>query len=123
MAKFDYVKARGVAEKLINKFGDDGSFILAGNGSGGYDDFGNVIPPEPDAVFSGTITPLLSYKQMEVDGSRILATDTYVYFHSDNEPPIDSKTTINGDEYRLINIKKLGSVDGVNVYRKMQLRK
>ena len=123
MSKFDYVKARGVAEKLINKFGADGSFILAGTSEGGYDGFGNAIPPEPDAVFPGEISPLLSYKQMEVDGSRILTTDTYVYFHSDNEPPIDSKITINGDEYRLINIKKLGSVDGVNVYRKMQLRR
>lgn len=123
MAAFDYVKARSVAKGLIEKFGQAGAFTKEGGGAGGYDDFGNVIPPEPDTVISGAVTPLLSYKQQEIDGEQIKSTDSYVFFHSEAEPPIGAKTVLNGDEYRVVDIKKLDSVDSVNVYRKLQLRR
>lgn len=123
MAAFDYVKARSVAKGLIEKFGQAGQFIAAGSGGGGYDSSGNVIPTEPDVAIDGIVTPLLSYKQMEVDGAQVLATDSYVFFHSEEEPPIDSKITINGGKYRAINISKLDSVDGIRVYTKIQLRR
>lgn len=123
MAKFNYDKARQVAESLIDKFGQPGSFTKEGGGAGGYDDFGNVIPPEPDTVFEGTVTPLLSYKQQEIDGEQIKSTDSYVFFHSEVEPSIGAKSTINGNEYRVVNVKKLDSVDDINVYRKLQLRR
>lgn len=123
MAKFDYDKARQVAKGLIDKFGQPGSFTKEGGGAGGYDDFGNVIPSEPDTVISGIVTPLLSYKQQEVDGEQIKSTDSYVFFHSEVEPPIGVKSTLNGNEYRVVNVKKLDSVDDVSVYRKLQLRR
>ena len=123
MASFDYVKARSVAKGLIEKFGEAGQFIVAGSGSGGYDSSGNIIPAEPDVVIDGLVTPPLSYKQMEVDGNQVLATDSYVFFHSEEEPPIDSKITINGGKYRAIDISKLDSVSGIRVYTKIQLRR
>lgn len=123
MTKFDYGKARRVAKGLIDKFGQAGSFTKEGGGAGGYDDFGNVILPEPDTVISGIVTPLLSYKQQEIDGEQIKSTDSYVFFHSEAEPPIGAKAVMNGSEYRVVNVKKLDSVDDVNVYRKLQLRR
>ena len=120
---FDYAKARLVAKSLIEKFGQAGTFTVKGSGGGGYDENGNPIAPQPDVVINGTVTPLLKYKQHEVDGERILSTDSYVYFHSDDEPPIDSVTTINGSKYIVKNIMKLDSVNNISVYRKIQLRR
>ena len=123
MAAFDYVKARSVAKGLIEKFGQAGKFIIAGSDGGGYDSSGNVIPAKPAVIIDGLVTPLLSYKQMEVDGTQVLATDSYVFFHSEEEPPIDSKITINGGKYRAVDISKLDSVSGIRVYTKIQLRR
>lgn len=121
--KFDYSKAREVAAKLIDKFGAPSTFVVAGQNAGGYDDFGNVIAPSSDTVINGTITPLLSYKQAEINGETIQQGDGYVFFHSDTAPPIDSKTTINGLVYRAVWVEQLSSVGGVNVLRKVQLRR
>ena len=120
---FDYAKARLVAKSLIEKFGQAGTFTVKGSGGGGYDENGNPVAPQPDVVINGTVTPLLSYKQQEIDGERILSTDSYVFAHSDIEPPIDSVITINGSKYIVKNIMKLDSVDNINVYRKIQLRR
>lgn len=122
MAAFDYVRARSIAKGLIEKFGQAGEFIIEGS-EGGTDKWGDPIPDKPNAVIPGTVTPLLSYKKMEVDGEQILATDSYVFFYCDEVPPIDSKATINSNEYRTINIERLDSVDGVNAYVKIQLRR
>lgn len=122
MAAFDYVKARSIAKGLIEKFGQAGEFIIKGI-KGGTDKWGDPIPDTPNVVIPGTVTPLLSYKKMEVDGEQILSTDSYVFFYSDEIPPIDSKVTINGNEYRAVNIVRLDSVAGVNVYVKIQLRR
>lgn len=122
MAAFDYVRARSIAKGLIEKFGQAGEFIIKGS-EGGMDKWGDPIPDTPSVVMPGTVTPLLSYKKVEVDGEQILATDSYVFFYCEDVPPIDSKTTINSNEYRAINIERLDSVDDVNVYVKIQLRR
>jgi hypothetical protein len=120
---FDYASARNDALEIINEFGASSSFVIAGTGSGGYDDLANVIPAQPDTIISGTITPLLSYKASEIDGETILQGDGYVFFHSDTAPPIDSKTTVNGLVYRAVRVESLDSIAGVNVFRKVQLRR
>ena len=124
--KFDYSNARNVAAKLIDKFGESGSFVAAGTGSGGYDDFGNTgntIVPSSYMVINGIITPLLSYKQSEIDGEAIQQGDGYVFFHSDTAPPVGATTTLNGLVYRAVWAESLDSVAGVNVFRKVQLRR
>lgn len=122
MAAFDYVKARAIAKGLIEKFGQAKEFIIEGS-KGGTDKWGDPIPDTPDTSTVGFVTPLLSYKKMEVDGEQILATDSYVFFHSDEIPPIDSKIAINSNKYRAVNIVRLDSVGGTNVYVKVQLRR
>lgn len=119
---FDYTGARQVAESIINEFGAAGSVVKKGT-KGGYDNSGNLTPDVPDVTITGIITPLLRFKQHEVDGQNILATDSYVFFHSDDAPTIGMQTTLNGDVYRVVDIKKLDSVGNVNVYRRLQLRK
>jgi len=42
---------------------------------------------------------------------------------STEEPEIDMIITINSDEYRVINFEALTSVDNINVYRQLQLRR
>lgn len=122
MATIDYSAKRATAERLITKFGDSGSFILKGI-SGGRDAFGNVTAVTDDVVIDGIITPLLSYDNAEIDGSMILSTDSYCYFHSDTAPEVGYTVTINSDEYRAESIERLDSIGGINVYVKVQLRK
>ena len=117
----DYNKSRALAEKLISKFGYAGEFSVKGEG-GGYNDDGTQKPSLPDTVISGTITPALSYRNNEIDGELIKATDGYVFFHSEDEPPIGATTIIDGATYRLMSIKKLTG-NSINVYRKLQIRR
>ena len=123
MARFDYGKMRALAQKLIDKFGGEAQFIKAGQ-QGGYDpDTGNQTPDTPPVTIDGLSTPLLSYKSSEIDGTVIKMGDGYVFFHSDIEPEIDMKITLNGDTFRAINLTKLTSVQGVKVVCKVQLRR
>lgn len=120
---FNYAEKRATAEKLITKFGGSGSFVVPGN-DGGFDpNTGDNIPAQPDVSIDGIITPALQFKQQEVDGETVQWGDAYVFFHSDNEPPIGALTTINGVTWRCVRVMELTSVDGVNVYRKVQIRK
>lgn len=121
MVAFNYENARLTATKLITKFGASGSFVVKGN-DGGYDDDGNVIASQPDTSISGIVTPLLQYKTNEVDGTTIKTGDSYVFFDG-AEVPINAVITLNGDTLRAVSNKELTSVGGVNVYRKIQLRK
>ncbi len=122
MSGFDYTRARDTAERLILKFGQSASVVIPGNASG-YDTSGNVIAPTADTVINGIITPLLSYRKSEIDGESILHSDSYVYFHSDTAPSVGARVTINSSLFRVVSIRELTSVAGVNVYRKLQLRK
>lgn len=120
---FDYAQARKNAQEIIGEFGAAGTFIISDASEGGYDDLGNPVPPQPAVTIEGIVTPLLRYKQHEIDGERILAIDNYVFFHSETVPQIDNKITINGNTYIAKSIVRLDSVDNINIYVKVQLRK
>ena len=68
------------------------------------------------------MTPILPFKQNEIDGKTIQTGDGYVFFHSDTAPTIGYLHTQNGDTWRAVNIMEMTSVDGVHVYCKVQLR-
>lgn len=122
MATLDYTSARITATRLITKFGETSTLTLPGT-NGGYDEFGNVIAATPDVEVTGTVTPLLDYKKDEIDGETIRREDAYVFFDTDGEPQIGMNITINSVKYTVMNVKKLQSVGGVNVYFKLQLRR
>lgn len=126
---FDYNKSRATAERLITKFGQSGEFVLSGD-TGGYDDFGNPLPAQPDVVISGIVTPLLDFgtdtkkASYESSGLNIIAGDKYCFFHSETAPEVGYEHTQNGVAYRMVAMmKELTSVDGINTFRKIQLRR
>lgn len=119
---FDYVKARATAEKLIAKFGQESTVIKKGV-TGGVDAFGDPIADTADTVINGTITPLLQYSASEIDGESIQRGDGYVMFHCDTKPEINMQVTLNGKTLRIIDVMTLDSVDDINIYAVLQLRK
>ena len=122
MSKQDYNKARATAERLITKFGAAGAVVIEGN-DGGWDNATmQPIAATPDVTIDGIVTPVMPYSSREIDGSTILPTDGFAYFHADSIPPIGATHTQNGKPYRVQGVKTLTSVDGVNVYSKLQVR-
>jgi len=121
MAKFDYVNAHAVAVKLITKFGQAGELVIKGNASGWLD--GKPVAAEPDTLIDCIVTPLLRYKQHEIDGEHVLSTDSYVFVEVATEPEIGMMITINSYTYRVVNLVTMTSVDDIRVYQRLQLRK
>ena len=125
MAKFDYSKSRQTAKNLINKFGLPGQFIKTGE-NGGFDEWGNPAGPSNDVVIDGIVTPLLPLSQDEIEriGENITEGDKMCFFHSEVAPDIGYLHTQNGIEWRVVAVlKEITSVDGVNVFRKLQMRR
>ena len=122
MAAFDYANANAVAARLITKFGQTGEVVKEGNDSG-WDSSGNATPATSGFVTNGIVTPLLQYKKFEIDGEHVLATDSYVFFDSSTAPEIGMMITINAQQFRVVNVTIMTSVDDIKVYLKMQLRK
>lgn len=121
---FDYDDAREIAKEIISDYGSPSSVIKKGS-TGGFDSGGNVSPASPDLSIEGIITPLVSYKTHEIDGKAIITGDAWAFFYteSDVEIKIDMQTTINGKTFSVKGIKSLSSVEDVNIYTKLQLRK
>lgn len=125
MASFNYEEARTDAEEIINDYGQAGQFIKKGT-TGGYDERMNPLPDQPDIVINGIVTPLLplSKDEAERSGSSIVDGDKMCFFHSDNAPEIGYQNTQNGVTWRMVSVlKEIASIDGVNVFRKFQMRK
>lgn len=121
--KTDFNSARALAERLISKSGEPASFVKSGS-TGGYDEYGDPLPDQPDIVIDGIVTPLFSFKTNEVDNENILASDSYVFFHSETAPEVGFEHTQNGKTYRMVSMmKEMTSVDGINVFRRIQLRR
>ena len=120
--KFDYEEAHADALELITIFGGDGQVIKEGNDSG-WDDSQNPIPIQSDTIINGTVSPKVDCKTAEIDGKNVLRGDAYVFFDSATSPEIGMMITLNNDKYRIVNLKVLDSLDGINVFRRLQLRR
>ena len=120
---FDYGEARETAEALIGEFGESATLAKPGTDAGYDPNTGDPIPSIPGSYVNGLVTPLLSYKSTEIDGELIQAGDSYCFFHSTEAPAIGMILTVNGLDWRVVSIVDLTSVDGVNVFRKLQLRR
>lgn len=124
MSKFDYDKARSTAEKLIDKFGGAGTVYSLGEG--GEDMFGNPIS-SPGFSIDGLASPLLPYgtsTQMTVyERDNVIAGDMFFFFHSDELVEFGMLFDANGYSWRVQSIKRLSSLDDVNVFQKVMLRK
>lgn len=124
MAAFDYNKAHSVAIALITKFGQGSQAVKKGNASGWDESTGDPIAATPDLVILGMVTPLLQYNQNEIDGESIKIGDSYVFFDAfDGNVEIDMMFTINGNQFRVVSMYRMVSVDNIKVFNKIQLRK
>ncbi len=121
---FDYTKARATAKKIISKFGQPSSLVKKGT-TGGYGVGGNIEADAPDITIDGIITPLVSYKTNEIDGESIIIGDAWAFFYTESivDIEVDMQATINGQTFSVKGIKRLSSVDDINLYTRLQFRK
>lgn len=120
---YDYAAARKLALKVITKYGAPGSVVKKGVSGGGFDNNGDPIPDSPDVTILGTVTPLVRFKTDEINGTTILEGDSWVFFHSETSPEIDMQITLNFETFRVAGLGKLTSVDDINIFRRLILRK
>ena len=118
---FDYAQAAIAASEIIAEFGEAGT-VYAPEISGNDPDTGLPMTPIAEVTLTGIITPKLRYKKDQIDGSNVLASDSFVFFDTTGEPLVGMLTQINSELLRVIAVDSIKSVGGVNVYHKLQLR-
>lgn len=126
---FDYGEARATAEAIIGEFGEAATLTKPWI-EAGYDPItGAPVPAVPSFDVEGLVTPLLEYDTQtrsgatETGGGTILSGDKFCFFHSTAAPEIGMVLTVNGKDWRVVSIVDLTSVGGVNVFRKLQMRR
>jgi hypothetical protein len=120
---YNYPASRKQAQRIISKFGAPGSVVKKGEPGGGFDVNGDPVAASPDVTLFGTVTPLVRFKTGEIDGTTILKGDSWVFFNSETSPEIDMQITLNFETFRIVDLEKLTSVDDINVFRRLTLRK
>lgn len=124
----DYTRLQGIADRLIANADDSEvkrSVYIPAIDGGGYDNSGNPLPSQPRVDIFGSASPLFSYKQDEIDGDVVLATDAYILFSPDDKSEvieIGMLYDVNGKTYRVQHEEGITSNGGVKVYQKLQLR-
>lgn len=128
VGKIDYSRLQGVADRLIGNSDTStaqASVYTPAQGGGGYDNNGNPLPASPRVDIFGSVTPVFSFKQDEIDGDIIKATDGYVFFTPDDKSEVIEIGMLfdaNGKTYRVQDIRGITSGDGIKVYQRLQLR-
>jgi len=117
---YNYTRARARSLRQIKKYGGANQ-VYSSPVSSGMDSSGDPIETPDQIVVDGFSTPLASYKAHEINDD-ILATDSWVYFDSDDVPAIDMLITVSGVEFRIHDISAIESPDGDLIVRKLQLR-
>jgi len=118
---FDYEQAAIDASEIIAEFGEAGT-VYAPAVSGDDPDTGLPMTSIAEVTLTGIITPKLKYKTSQIDGSNVLASDSFVFFDTTGEPIVGMLTQINSELLRVVAVDSLKSVGGVKVYHKLQLR-
>lgn len=118
---YDYLQGQTRALELLQFYGDAIQFVKKGT-TGGYDDSGNVLPPQSDLTLDGTATPLVMFKASEVDGKAVLMGDGYLYFQGVNEPQVGMQVTLHGTTYRVISSYPIKSISGTKLFDKVHVR-
>ena len=126
---FNYSEARATAEVIIGEFGESATLAKLGTDAGYDPNTGDPISSTPSSYVDGVVTPLLEYDTQtrsgasEEAGATILSGDKFCFFHSAEAPEIGMVLTVNGKDWRVVSIVDLTSVGGVNVFRKLQMRR
>lgn len=123
MSKFDYVKARATAERIINNYGGAGSVYELGSTT--EDMIGNVITT-PGKTIDGRIAPLIPYststQMTSYEKDNVIAGDKFTFFHSSEKVAVGMLVDAEGYTWRIESINTLDSTDSINVFQKLMLR-
>ena len=118
-------KFRALARKLIAKFGPSQpasyTHITA---TGGMDnDTNTVIGDTSDTQLIAT-TPLLSVKKLDMGSGTIFSTDSVIYIAGEDwdvlftsDPRVGDQVTLNGEDFRVIELMPLNSGDQMAAYK------
>lgn len=121
-----YEQDRETVTELILEYGGAGQLILVGT-TGGFDGSGDSTPDTPSTLIDGILTPIINYKNHEIDGESVIKGDGYILWQSAtklSELVVEKlQITINGTLFRVKDIGELTSINGVNLAYKLQLRK
>ena len=121
---FDYNEYRETAAGMITDYGGAGQIVKKGT-TGGKNVSGDVTADTPDLTIDGIVTPLVKYKTSEIDGDSILNGDSWVYWQTDSatEIEVNMQITLNSVTFSIKDINPFSSIDDINLYYKLQLRK
>ena len=117
-----YSEFRDLALELISEFGAAATVFTPAI-TGLKDALGRPIAAAPRVDVDGFATSTIDYKDSEIDGSIIKATDCYVFFHSETKPKIGMFHECNGVTYAIVNIMFIESREGIVSLCKLQLRR
>lgn len=118
---FDYAQAAIDASEIIAEFGEAGT-VYSVEVSGNDPDTGLPMATTQQVTLTGIITPKLRYKKDQIDGSNVLASDSYVFFDTTGEPLVGMLAQINSELLRVVKVDSLKSVGGIKIFHKLQLR-
>lgn len=120
MTAFDYARAKATADRLLARFGQEGSIKRPTTTGPDYD----PVPGTPE-TYPATFA-VMDYATNQIDGSRILANDRRVIMAKGGltiEPlPSDRLVQADASEYAIVSVKPM-SPAGAVVYYEIQARR
>lgn len=117
---FNYDKSATTARRLLTKFGQPMTLTLPDTVEDGPPGVGGNVVPGRSITGVGV---KLNYQNSEIDGALIQAGDAKIILEPTAEPPENGMTTtIDGNEWRVMDFMPLAPADTVVVYT-LQVRR
>lgn len=117
---FDYAKSAQTARRLLAKFGKPMTFTLADTVEDGPPGVGGNVVPGRSITGQGV---KLNYQNSEIDGALIQSGDAKIILEATGEPPENGMTTtIDGNEWRVMDFMPLAPADTVVIHT-LQVRR
>lgn len=112
MTKFDYDRSAATADRLIDKYGQQGTICRTENS-------GQAWNPTPTKADYPCVLVVLSYSAKDIDGTLIKSGDKKVYISAKNlntVPKTTDKLLIQGKENTIISVDELNPAGAVIYY-------
>jgi len=118
-------KFRALAKKLIAKFGPSQAASYTHiTAAGAMDDDTNTVTGATEDVQLIATTPLLAIKKLDLNNKTLVVTDSVIYISGPDwdavygsEPKINDQVSLNGEDFRVVEIMPLNSGDQMAAYK------
>jgi hypothetical protein len=117
----DYESTSAEIKAFLEEYGELLELTLKGN-SGGFDSSGNSISPTADTTIEGVCTPIVRFRNSEVDGKTIISGDGYCLFQGTQDAAVGMLIPMYGNTYRVVDENGVKSINGIRLYQKLQVR-